>query len=131
MRDVNIFILNEQGAEGIDNDPNTPIARAVERLLWEGKPYKTVQFCYLKVGKSLLRWIGVFVGSVGNRIIFFPGHDFYPDHIKTSRNESAYKKQAFSIDHISLEKDFEHWHLTSKASTKQHLGSQRAGGQVL
>lgn len=112
------------GAPGCDIDPSTPIARAINQLFKEGKPFFNLCMCLFKDSSSTLRWFGVFVQSAGNRIIYFPGFTDDFDQIQGFQGKSLQWHQSFDFDHISLDKDRSKWHVTSRHS-KGHLGSPR------
>lgn len=112
------------GDPGCDASTSNPLARAVNQLFKEGKPFSNLCMCFFKDTSARLRWLGVFVQSAGNRIIYFPGfvNDF--DQIQGFQGKSLQWQQSFDFDHISLEKDRSKWHITSRYSTA-HLGSPR------
>jgi hypothetical protein len=120
----------EQGAEGTDSEPNNPLARACNKLFIDGKPHDRLSLCFFgelkesETSCSSLKWLGVFVFSAGKRVLFFPGFGFDPEWIKIYYSHSKYKYYDFEIDHISLEKNLDRWHLTSQR-TARHLGSGR------
>ncbi len=112
------------GVPGCDTDTSTPLANAVSQLFKEGKPFLNLCMCFFKDTSATLRWLGVFVQSAGNRVIYFPGfiNDF--DQIQGFQGKSLQWHQSFDFDHISLEEDRSKWHVTSRHS-KGHLGSPR------
>jgi hypothetical protein len=65
-------------------------------------------------------WVGVFVLSVANRIIFFPALDFDSEWLQSHRGSL----RAFHIDHLSLEPDRRRWHFT------QHDARDHVAGGV-
>jgi hypothetical protein len=67
------------GVEGLDDDANNPLSRALKVTLNDGKPDVSRSLCFCSPpiqrdqGTSLLRWIGAFVVSSDRRVIFSPG----------------------------------------------------------
>jgi hypothetical protein len=109
------------GVHGIDDDPNTPLARAYRVLLREGKPISAAVACYFsesKVGRPC--WLGVLVLSAGERVIFFPGAA-EPSRTIQSADSRAVETQAFQADHISLEKNRNTWHFTQHVGRREHI----------
>ena len=80
--------------------------------------------CFFKDATATLRWLGVFVLSAGNRVIYFPGFNNDLDQIYGLQGRSLKWNQSFDFDHISLERNHSKWHVTSKDST-DHLGSPK------
>lgn len=108
------------GKLGNDDSPENPIARALHRLLrLDGQPFHRLNHCYFKHGIDDLRWLGTFVHSAGDRVIFFPGFASTKSHIKGYQNQHAIWDQPFVCDHASLEKDRRSWHLTTQGSSMQ------------
>ena len=118
------------GSEGVDDDLGNPFSRAVNRLLEDGQPFSRIAFCFcISPGQmpqeaSILRWLGCFVLSAGDRVIFFPGLDNAMTGIQGYQGSSLKWDKAFNTDHVSLEKDWTRWHVTSPKS-KSHLGGPR------
>jgi len=112
------------GAPGCDTDARTPLTRAIRQLFKEGKPFFNLCMCFFKDTSATLRWLGVFVQSAGNKVIYFPGfiNDF--DQIQGFKGKSLQWSQLFAFDHISLEEDRSKWHVTSRHSEK-HLGNPK------
>jgi len=63
----------DYGVPGCDADTSTPLSRAISQLFKEGKPFLNLCMCFFKDTSAALRWLGVFVQSAGNRLIYFPG----------------------------------------------------------
>ena len=114
----------DYGEPSCDTSTSNPIARAISQLFKEGKPFSNLCMCLFKDTSAKLRWLGVFVQSAGNRVIYFPGfiNDF--DQIQGFQGKSLQWHQAFDFDHISLEQDRSKWHVTSRYF-KGHLGSPK------
>jgi hypothetical protein len=117
------------GTAGVDSDPVNPFARALNRLLKDGQPIKQLSKCFLtlpafKGDAAALRWLGVFVYSAGDRLLFFPGYTNPPDKIVGFRGSSVMFDEDVVTDHLSLERDGKSWHATTPNS-KQHFGGPK------
>jgi hypothetical protein len=66
--------------------------------------------------------LGVLVLSHGQRIIYFPGLSKIREKIQGYKGKHLHWDQEFEIDHISLEKNWKRWHVTS-GKPRKHLGS--------
>jgi len=110
------------GRPGVDDTPTNPLARATAQLLQTGRPFSRLCHCYFDDKGGVLRWLGVFVHSAGNRVIFFPGFAETFREIQGFKASSQIWNQPFLFDHISLESNLENWHITSPLS-ERHLGS--------
>ncbi len=123
------FKLNV-GHAGVDDDPLNPLSRALQVPMKEGRPNQGYALCFYSGEErdlkkaSLLRWLGIFVLSVDERIIFFPGFSQIHTWIQTTTNKSTSYKKSFDLDHISLEPNKKSWHFTSADSN--HI----SGGQA-
>jgi hypothetical protein len=109
------------GLDGSDASPANPLARALRQLLREGRPFSRLCQCYFRDLQGTVRWLGVFVHSAGDRVIFFPGFADTMDKIHGFKNETEMWKQDFAFDHATLESDLRTWHVTS-AGSQDHLG---------
>jgi hypothetical protein len=127
------------GADGEDADPMNPFARALTRLLTDGQPLQKLALCFLNLPNSdgdpaALRWLGVFVYSSANRLIFFPGYASVPGGLIGFRGQSMMFNASQPTDHISLEGDRNSWHATTPHS-RNHYGGPRpldiGGGRIL
>jgi hypothetical protein len=117
------------GTDGVDAEPSNPFARAMDRLLKEGQPIKNISLCFLNLPVSqhdaaALRWLGVFVYSAGDRLLFFPGYADVPTKIVGFRGRSKMHDADKTTDHLSLERDKKSWHATSPDS-KRHFGGPK------
>lgn len=117
------------GIEGIDDDPINPFARALKNLLdpKNGQPLKKLGLVFTQYPEQStppVRWLGTFVYSAGDRLLFFPGYNFKPDKFLAYQGPGLNHDRNLPIDHISLEKDQESWHCTSPKS-KNHFGGPR------
>jgi hypothetical protein len=119
----------EQGSPGIDDDPSNPLSRAVNRLFEKGRPFSRMGQCFFgDLASSLtrstpLRWLGVFILSAGEQVLFFPGFAALPTGIESFRGQPPRHRHddpAFPVDHVSLEKDRTQSHFTTPRS-KDHL----------
>ncbi len=109
------------GLAGRDASPANPLARALRQLLREGRPFSRLCQCFFRDAQGTVRWLGVFVHSAGDRVIFFPGFADTMDRIHGFKNETEMWKQPFAFDHATLERDLRTWHITS-AGSQDHLG---------
>lgn len=125
MHTVQLEIPLSIGLDGIDANPINPVSRAFSALLANGKPHKAHTFCFLNVvDKSILpippRWLGVFVHTEGDRVLFFPGLNDPIDWIGITKHRLAPSRGLFYLDHFSAEPSREMWHLTARSS-KNHI----------
>lgn len=124
------FNLNT-GQSGVDNDPFNPLSRGLRVPMEEGRPHKSHALCFYfgeekrLMANPFLRWLGVLVLSVGDRVIFFPGLSQAPNWIETTSYGHTSPRQSFDLDHISLEPERERWHFTAPGSA-----DHRAGGRA-
>jgi hypothetical protein len=120
----------EHGSEGLDTDANNPLSRAVNRLFQEdGQPFRRISLCWF--GE---KWLGVFVISDHQQLVFFPGFDFTPEWIQILRVGRLETQRPFEVDHISLEKNRSRWHFTKPKSTGHQPGGKTSNlgeGRVL
>ncbi len=126
MDSLKITYTVPEGLPGVDGDAHNPWARAHRRLLETGQPIEKLLACYvdplpIAVG---LRWFGTFVFSAGGRLIYFPGLTERQGITLTSKRQSTTTQYQFEGDHVSLEANRQHWHIT-ESGTKKHLGSYR------
>lgn len=116
----------EHGISGVDNDPNNPLSRALNSVLVEGRPIDSFSICLYGreeaefiIDRSI-RWLGIFVLSVGGRVIFFPGLSINPDWIQTTIGGNISPKKPFILDHASLEIERQRWHFASPGSKRHY-----------
>lgn len=124
MDRIQLIWKMDYGAPVCDVSTSNPLARAISQLFEEGKPFSNLCMCFFNDPSATLRWLGVFVQSAGNRVLYFPGFINEFDQIQGFQGKSLQWHQSFDFDHISLEKDRTKWHVTSK-HYKDHLGSPR------
>lgn len=115
-----------EGAEGIDDDPFNPLARAANKLLTEGDPIQKISPCYFEAQDSPelfpLRWFGVFIHSHGGRLVFFPGFAERYTFVFRSQGKGRPRARPFVADHLSLDADMKTWHITS-LNSRRHEGT--------
>ena len=117
------------GEPGEDKDVYNPLARAFANLLQTGQPFQRLVQCFVlddrdqssKNGQRI-RWLGVFVYSAGNRVIFFPGFAYPMTEVHLVHQTEPKLSQPFQIDHFSLEADLRRWHITNEDSSKHMPG---------
>jgi len=118
----------EAGEDGIDPDPDNPLSRAVNRLFQAGQPFKKLSMSFYAetsdtdTSSRRLRWLGVFVHSEADRLIFFPGFSSSYKYIQAYQGQNPRWNQYFDFDHFTLDKNFKRSHITTRKS-KEHLGS--------
>lgn len=112
---------------GVDDDPENPLGRALRPLMEMHKQLPSIRLAFLAEGKDAppSRWLGVFVRSPGDRILFFPGLDVDLFRVRGTDGGVARFDKEFDLDHLSLEKDHGTWHITSLKS-KAHQGGPKA-----
>lgn len=106
---------------GVDDSQDNPLARATQCLFHEGKPFTRISKCFFLDPDGRMRWLGIFVHSAGNRVIFFPGFTELHQHITAYNGDVLRWDQEFKIDHLSLEPDRQSWHFTEPRSAA-HIG---------
>jgi hypothetical protein len=111
----------ENGKSGNDDSADNPLARATDCLFRQGRPFYRLSKCFFRGPDQILRWLGIFVHSDGDRIIFFPGFAEPQMHVTGYNDQSLRWNRPFKIDHLSLESDRLSWHFTTPQST-DHLG---------
>jgi hypothetical protein len=124
--ELHVCFETNLGRDGEDIDTSNPIARAMDRLLRDGKPIQKLGLCFARLlnpadGQFVSRWLGVFVYSAGERLIFFPGYTTPPSGVRTYRGQNQTAAADVTIDHLSLEKNGADWHMTSPRS-EDHFG---------
>lgn len=108
-------------SSGVDDSPENPLARATQCLFLEGKPFTRLNKCFFLDPDGKMRWLGIFVHSAGDRVIFFPGFAELQHHITAYNGDALRWNQKFKIDHLSLEPDWQSWHFTEPRSVA-HIG---------
>jgi len=122
MHTLRLTFSLEPGLPGTDDDPQNPMSRAFQSLLVDGKPFRDVALCFYggdETKSSLLppkKWLGVFILSEGNRILFFPGLSMNPNWVQQDTLRGSTKREDFDLDHLSLEPSRLRWHITSTGS---------------
>jgi len=126
----------DQGMPGRDDDPKNPMSRALTSLMKDNSCLPTFAQSFLidETPDEPWRWLGVFVKSAGDRLLFFPGFKTDIIRVRGSRGEELNFDREFKFDHVSLEKDRGSWHITT-ARSKKHQGGPIAtdlgAGRVL
>ena len=109
---------------GTDRCADNPLARATDCLFRQGRPFSRLSKCFFRGIDGRLRWLGIFVHSAGNRIIFFPGFAQLHKEVVGYRDDVLAWDRPFQIDHLSLESDWLDWHFTEPRSA-DHIGNFR------
>ncbi len=123
------------GLDGIDTNPINCVSRAFSSLLGNGRPHKAHVFCFLNfidanINSPSQRWLGVFVHTEHDRVLFFPGLNYQLDWVELTKQGSTAKKEKFYLDHFSAEPYREQWHLTTTVSADHlHGGRLRKAGE--
>lgn len=118
------------GKTGTDDSEYNPLARALRSLFFDGSPFDAFSICLFGGEEATLqtgdhpKWLGVFIHSLGERIIFFPGLNISPDWIEIDRVTNSIPRRSFEFDHTSLEINRQRWHFTSQNS-RNHLAGGR------
>jgi hypothetical protein len=117
----------ENGAPGKDDDPKNPISRALTSMMKDSSllPTFTLAFLVDDTAGEPWRWLGVFVKSAGDRILFFPGFKEQIIRVRGSSGENLQFDRPFRLDHVSIEKHRGSWHITT-AKSKDHQGGPEA-----
>jgi hypothetical protein len=121
MEQLELTWAVELGKTGVDDASDNPLARATDRLFRLGKPFLRLGKCFFLGTDGTIRWLGIFVHSAGDRLLFFPGLTTLFAHVTAYEHRQQKWKRPFQIDHLSLEPNRRTWHLTSPQS-KDHLG---------
>lgn len=108
-------------AAGTDDSAENPLARATDCLFRQGRPFSRLSKCFFRGPDGIVRWLGIFVHSAGDRIIFFPGFAESQTYVTGYADDALRWSQSFQIDHLSLEPDRLSWHFTEPQSA-DHLG---------
>ena len=115
------------GEDGEEKDDNNPLSRAVSRLFEDGQPFKRLSMCFcaenLESGQvnKRLWWLGVFIHSQADRVVFFPGFKDSAKHVHTYQGNKLRWDQILDFDHITLDRNHTYTHITGPKS-KGHLG---------
>lgn len=122
---IRLSYTTDFGINGEDTDPENPLSRALNRLFrHDGQPFKRLNMCCLQgdLLTKVPRWLGVFVKSERDRILFFPGLLKTTEPIEGYKGKGLRWNKIFNIDHMTLERDYRSWHISSSKS-KSHLGT--------
>jgi hypothetical protein len=130
MEIIRLELTLSMGEDKLDDDPRNPISRAYSALLAQGRAHKAHTLCFLNPGNSSNapldnpRWLGVFVHSAGDRILFFPALSAPIDWLETRSRGTSAAKRSIALDHISAEPDRLRWHFTGVGS-EDHISGGR------
>ena len=114
------------GVPGIDDRTDNPVARATRNLMAEGQRFTSAAHAIM-IHNGLLRWVGMFVLSAAQRIVFFPGFAAPFDRVAAHGDPKAAYDVDFALDHVTLDSDRRSWHLTQKVGGKRN----RPAGKTL
>jgi hypothetical protein len=125
-RDVNMNILEIRysvpiGSKHIDNDSSNPLRRSFDKLLLDGQPLKSAALCFFdpcneSAFGDQIKWLGVFIHTIGDRILFFPGYASLAETCTASRGRVIGTTHNFPIDHVTLDRNRTDIHVTSPGS---------------
>src|SRR5207244_2122477 len=89
------------------------------------QPFEKLALCFAHLpegeGQAPLRWLGVFVLSAGQRVLFFPAYQNLPTYLVGFRGNAPMWREGVTTDHLSLERESGRWHATTPRS-KKHFG---------
>jgi hypothetical protein len=110
-------------ASGVDEDQHNPFRRALAPMMEDNKLLPNLLPVFLAgANGSPQYWLGVFVVSPGERILFFPGHDVQTDAVRGSDRGRETFRHDFALDHLTLERNRDAWHITSPKSASHKSG---------
>lgn len=111
--DFSVKVEIEGGAPGVDRDPDNALSRALHVPMKEGNPQEATAPVYYSGSeeKPRFRWLGALVLTDGDRVLFFPSGTLEGDFSGSGFGEGD------TIDHFTLEPDWQSWHLTSAPTT--------------
>lgn len=120
---VDLTWVMEGVESGLDDSLYNPLARGVYSLFGEkGRPFERLSKCFFRDSKGETRWFGVFIYSAGDRVLFFPGFSKSQENPVGYKDKELWCKEDMEIDHLSLDRDRETWHITAPKSQK-HIGN--------
>jgi hypothetical protein len=102
----------------------TLIRLALRRLPLANRVWSKLRLSSIR--NSPLRWLGAFIFSAGERVIFFPGFALSPPGVQSFQGQSAqrlYDYPALMVDHVTLDPD-RTWHFTTHKS-EAHIPPRR------
>jgi hypothetical protein len=97
---------------GLDDAIDNPLARVTDRLFRLGRPFSRLTKGFFVGPDGICRWLGIFVHSAGDRLLFFPGFAEPQSYVRAYTGDVPRWNQLFQIDHLSLEPDRQSWHIT-------------------
>lgn len=125
MATMTISYPAPDGEPGIDDDPENPQARALAPLMDLNKQLPGLRLAFLSQGEHgpLDRWLGIFIPSPGDRILFVPGFDVTLFRVRGTDGEKPCFGTIFDLDHVSLQKDRATWHIKGPWSRAHQSGA--------
>lgn len=117
---VNVNLPFDFGLDADNTNPRSALFRPWRRLAETGNPTGKVNYIFVQFHGQV--WtVGSLCHSPRGLLLFFPG--FEKGNVTTwMANEPASKTyKRFQVDHFSLEKTLDRWHLTNARS--EHIGS--------
>lgn len=111
---------------GVDcGRPDHPLAisRALRGIMDEGKPQGSVRWLFFQpnLNRPEVLWFGALLLSAGGRVVYFPASEI--SGFRMSHLGRGQPGDGFAVDHISLENDWQSWHLTG--TDRSHRGGPR------
>lgn len=112
------------GKDQIDDDRAHTLARALRNLLQDGKPQGRAANCLLDPNEQHdqgpdVRWVGVFVHTKGDRVLFFPDiHEV--GSIYTPAHGARRVDRTFLLDHVTFDKGGREIHTTMNQPKRHH-----------
>ncbi len=111
------------GLEEVDSHPSNPIQVALTNFIGSGFPILDHTFCFVVNGSSV-RWLGVFVLSEGDRIVFFPGMETQISWFQTTYRWKSTPRIPFWLEHFTFEPSRKRWHFTSHGRKKHQAAGK-------
>src|SRR6266478_1510967 len=105
----NIKLLASHAPLGVDDRPDNPVARAAKNLMERGQRLLSAAHATL-VHDGVLRWLGMFVLTEAQRIVFFPGFTAPFNRMASGAKNERVHDEEFVLDHVTLEADRQSWH---------------------
>lgn len=115
-------------------DQPLPMRRALRGILEEGKPQGAARWLFFQpnLTRPEVFWLGSLLLTRANRVVFFP-----PSQIPAFRmfhHGSVRPGRGFDVDHVTLEPDWQSWHVTGTNRRHRSAGPRtiplRSGGVI-